>query len=774
MRLFIAMFVCLGVGCGSPSVPPADEDPDAAHLDTPAADVRLEDVTDDAMASPDAGTDSDSLIVDAEQDLDAGFDAGFTGRAPERVETEVFVAAHADDDLLFMNPDILEALRAGRAVRTIVVTAGDACGNRDPEEREAGLRAAYGLMTTGEADSELGWTCGAANLGVPARVCALDTTPHVSLVFLRAPDCAPALLELVDGSRDTLDSVADSSVALTRRALLRAISGELQALNVATVHTLEATGVYGHDNADHIATARLTYAAAAVAEVERYREHRTYNVDGEPLNLHPDDLEPTWEAMHAYCEVANEEDGLCVAESGVAYWEWARRQYPVQRLERYRGRLQNDGQCLIREGRGVGVGPCESADAWELRGWALGVGDQCLADNGDLPGIAPCTASVVSLMSNGQLRLEVGDQCLQVGPAGLELAACAGLEEGGPIHSQVWRPAIGPIHQGGPFSDLDLRDSGQRSFQPGVATDPGVTEFCIRATAGLTCAGFDGRRWQSPRVLAAEFSDASDWWSLLRDMTIRVLDFNGDGLLDACGRGRLGLLCGAGEGEVVGGLRVFSDDPYFADETGTFWFEAAYARSLGFAWLGAEWPHLCVRTLAGVSCSPPTEDGSWGPIVDVLQTEFSDMLGWDGPAYGATIRYGDIDGDSLTDVCGRSSIGLVCALGTNDGRFQTPRFWGFRDQLSDAADWPRYERYSGALELVDLNLDGRADACLRSPDGLVCGWSTGTTFDSMLLVGGFTDEDGFENARHGGQIVWDVPSRHVCARHSDGVWCGEL
>jgi hypothetical protein len=229
-----------------------------------------------------------------------------------------------------------------------------------------------------------------------------------------------------------------------------------------------------------------------------------------------------------------------------------------------------------------------------------------------------------------------------------------------------------------------------------------------------------------------------------------------------------------GDGETIGRLAVSSEDSYFADETGAFWFESSYARSLGFASLGAEWPHLCVRSLAGVSCSAPTGDGSWGPLVDVLQTEFSDELGWDHAVYGATIRYGDINGDGLTDVCGRSSIGLVCALGTNDGRFEIPRFWGFRDQLSDSADWPRYETYSGALELVDLNLDGLADVCLRSPDGLVCGWSTGTTFDSLLPVGTFADEDGFEAARYGAQILWDVPSRRVCALHADGVWCGEL
>ena len=172
--------------------------------------------------------------------------------------------------------------------------------------------------------------------------------------------------------------------------------------------------------------------------------------------------------------------------------------------------------------------------------------------------------------------------------------------------------------------------------------------------------------------------------------------------------------------------------------------------------------------------SSPTGEYRWGPLVDSVQAEFSDELGWSSTRYGATIRYGDIDGDGLDDVCGRGNLGLFCALGIEEGFFDKPTFWSFRTQLSDDEGWPTEERYTGAFQLIDINDDGRADACLRSPDGLICGWSTGSTFDAMLPLHVFSDEDGFADTNHGSAVVWDVESRRVCARRAEGLVCAEL
>src|SRR6266545_5005977 len=73
--------------------------------------------------------------------LDGG---GDSGRCASR---EVRIVAHQDDELLFMNPDLLESLRAGHCVRTVYLTAGDAGkGMAYAMTRDLGMRAVYAEM----------------------------------------------------------------------------------------------------------------------------------------------------------------------------------------------------------------------------------------------------------------------------------------------------------------------------------------------------------------------------------------------------------------------------------------------------------------------------------------------------------------------------------------------------------------------------------------------------------------------------------------------------
>jgi len=64
-----------------------------------------------------------------------------------RVPTIVNIVAHQDDDLLFMNPDLIHDVKAGHCVRTIYVTAGDAgAGQFYWLSRQQGSEAAYSKM----------------------------------------------------------------------------------------------------------------------------------------------------------------------------------------------------------------------------------------------------------------------------------------------------------------------------------------------------------------------------------------------------------------------------------------------------------------------------------------------------------------------------------------------------------------------------------------------------------------------------------------------------
>ena len=95
------------------------------------------------------------------------------------------IVAHEDDDLLFLSPDLIHDVQAGRCVRTVFVTAGAFPGDTDyGAQREAGSRAANALMA-GVANS---WTTTDAGIsGHPMPLLTLAAKPTVSLVFMHLP-----------------------------------------------------------------------------------------------------------------------------------------------------------------------------------------------------------------------------------------------------------------------------------------------------------------------------------------------------------------------------------------------------------------------------------------------------------------------------------------------------------------------------------------------------------------------------------------------------------
>lgn len=95
------------------------------------------------------------------------------------------VVAHEDDDLLFVNPEISDDIRAGRCVTTLYVTSGDAArGEAYWRGREEGEMAAYARM----AARPDGWTEDTLIVnGHAVHRATLDGSP-VTLLFLRLPD----------------------------------------------------------------------------------------------------------------------------------------------------------------------------------------------------------------------------------------------------------------------------------------------------------------------------------------------------------------------------------------------------------------------------------------------------------------------------------------------------------------------------------------------------------------------------------------------------------
>ena len=93
------------------------------------------------------------------------------------------IVAHQDDDLYFQSPDLLHDIQAGRCVRTVYVTAGDAAkGDVYWKGREEGSRAAYAQMA-GVANL---WTT--SDAGAPGQSIQMEIlvgAPGISIVTMR-------------------------------------------------------------------------------------------------------------------------------------------------------------------------------------------------------------------------------------------------------------------------------------------------------------------------------------------------------------------------------------------------------------------------------------------------------------------------------------------------------------------------------------------------------------------------------------------------------------
>jgi LmbE family N-acetylglucosaminyl deacetylase len=180
------------------------------------------------------------------------------------------IVAHQDDDLLFQSPDLLHDITAGRSVRTVFVTAGDAARDETYwSGRERGSLAAYAQMA-GVADA---WSMtDAAVPGTSIRMQTLVGAPQISVVFMRLPDGNrtgagmivhhhESLMRLWQGSIASVHAV-DGSATYTGASLRTTLTELMAAFGPTTVRTQDWTIEFGTgDNADHTATALFVQQA---------------------------------------------------------------------------------------------------------------------------------------------------------------------------------------------------------------------------------------------------------------------------------------------------------------------------------------------------------------------------------------------------------------------------------------------------------------------------------------------------------------------------------
>lgn len=300
----------------------------------------------------------------------------------------------------------------------------------------------------------------------------------------------------------------------------------------------------------------------------------------------------------------------------------------------------------------------------------------------------------------------------------------------------------------------------------------GKQDVCGRSITGLYCALSFGTGFGAFTTWASNYSDANGWSSAPQYWdTIEYPDLNGDGKQDVCGRNTGGLQCALSTGSGFGAVSYWTTS--YADGGG--WnLGPHYWDTIEFPDLnGDDLADVCGRATGGLQCAL-SNGTSFGPV-SYWTANFSDSLDWHvGAYYWDTIEYPDLNGDGSQDVCGRSVSGLFCALSSGTS-FGSGSYW--TANYSDAGSWYTAPHYWDTIEYPDLNNDGKNDVCGRAVDGLYCGLSTGSGFNSFSLWGtAYSDSNGWA----AGPQHWDTiryvdlnadGKRDVCGRAVEGLYC---
>lgn len=136
------------------------------------------------------------------------------------------------------------------------------------------------------------------------------------------------------------------------------------------------------------------------------------------------------------------------------------------------------------------------------------------------------------------------------------------------------------------------------------------------------------------------------------------------------------------------------------------------------------------------------------------------------PRRGST----DFDGDGRADACIRSENGIVCARGRDNELGDEEAFV----ELSDASGWADLTNY-GTLRMGDIDGDGKADLCSRANAGIRCWTSDSEPFDTPIIGPAFSDKSGWYKPQYYSTMrLADVNGDgrdDLCARATDGLRC---
>jgi len=338
--------------------------------------------------------------------------------------SDLFIAAHPDDDLLFMGSDIAGALAAGHRITVLYVTAGELSGDGDDYwiDRERGVLNAYSALVDHRAGTHTAlasnrpgvlpgdWS--AAQPTVLGTITAAEydlRTYPITAVFLRLgdyqeqclweqtngcstrnpnPPAPPYVAVTIACPADAASAkVACATPAPSQQVDDSALAGALEAAIVkfhpTTIGILDASGVFfdelgrAGDSAgyteypDHFYSALYALsatlrAAAATGELPAIASYRGYTIAREPANL-TDSVSCTKDiAFDAYAPFDSDvtaEHGAYALDDATSY---LRRSYALRTVVPHSGFLRNQGKCLGIVDSVPTMVDCATAPEWSF------------------------------------------------------------------------------------------------------------------------------------------------------------------------------------------------------------------------------------------------------------------------------------------------------------------------------------------------------------------------------------------------------------------------
>jgi LmbE family N-acetylglucosaminyl deacetylase len=241
--------------------------------------------------------------------------------------TAMNVVAHEDDDVLFMDPDLQHDIQAGKCVRSVYLTAGDAGASKLYWiSRQLGAEASYGAML---GLQKAVWDQQTVRLGAGRYVTV--ASPHgnskISLIFFGLPDGNlqgegfesqqdQSLTKLYGGRIGTMQSV-DGQSSFSAQQLVGDLSRLMGAYEPAYVRTqADVPSAMYPDHSDHIATGKFAAEAVSTYDSEHFGNsvaipvlrYIGYPVHGYAQNVAGDDLVQKENAFLAYAQY---DGGVC-------------------------------------------------------------------------------------------------------------------------------------------------------------------------------------------------------------------------------------------------------------------------------------------------------------------------------------------------------------------------------------------------------------------------------------------------------------------------------